>query len=87
MDEAKITRLKGQHGFHIFRHSAGSILYKRSRDLKMVQGALRHADIATTSGVYIHLDDEVLSEGTELLMTEIFGVGAPVVPQESKLVS
>lgn len=53
----------------------------------MVQGALRPADIGTTSAVYIHLDEEVLSEGIELLTAEIFGTVDPVVTQNRELVS
>ena len=86
-DDLKIKRVKGQYGYHIFRHSAGSIVYKKSRDLKMVQGTLRHADISTTSDIYIHLDDEVLGEGSEILTKEIYGDCDPVVTQESRLVS
>jgi integrase len=67
MDTAEIKRVKGQYGFHIFRRSAGTLLYAKSRDLKLVQGTLRHADISTTSDIYVHLDDKVLSEDTEIL--------------------
>ncbi|HXG65597.1 MAG TPA: tyrosine-type recombinase/integrase [Blastocatellia bacterium] len=91
MDKAGIKRGKGTHGFHIFRHSAGSLLYAKSRDLKLVQGTLRHADISTTSDIYVHLDDKVLGEGTEILAQEILGeLGAKCdlsVTQESKMVS
>ena len=43
----------------------------RSRDLKLVQGTLRHADISTTSDIYVHLGDKVLREGTQMLTEEI----------------
>ncbi len=39
MKDAGITVEGGKHGFRIFRHSAGSLLYEKSRDLKLVQGA------------------------------------------------
>jgi integrase len=87
MDTAEIKRVKGQYGFHIFRHSAGTLLYAKSRDLKLVQGTLRHADISTTSDIYVHLDDKVLSEGTEILTGEILGDRDLTVTQISEMVS
>jgi integrase len=74
MEKAGIQVVKGKYGPHIFRHSAGTLLYEKSRDLKLVQGTLRHSDISTTSDTYVHLGDGVLAEGTEILETEIIGV-------------
>lgn len=73
MKKAGIQRVKGMYGYHIFRHSAGTLLYEKSRDLKLVQGALRHADISVTSSVYVHLRNKVLNEGSEILANEILG--------------
>jgi integrase len=87
MDKVGIERVKGKYGPHIFRHSAGSLLYAKSRDLKLVQSTLRHGDISTTSDIYVHLDDEVLNEGSVILTGEILGNGTLAVPQESKMVS
>jgi integrase len=81
MDAAKIERAKGQYGFHIFRHSAGTLIYNKSRDLKLVQGTLGHADISTTSDIYVHLDNRIVAEGTEILAAEILGNCAPTVPR------
>jgi integrase len=87
MDGAGIKRVKGQYGFHIFRHTAGSQLYAKSRDLKLVQTTLGHADISTTSDIYVHLEDKVMSEGTEILAEEILGKCDLSVTQESEMVS
>jgi integrase len=87
MDAAGIARVTGKHGYHIFRHSAGTLLYAKIRDLKLVQGALGHANISTTSDIYVHLSDKVLSEGTETLAEEILGFCAQTVPETSKMVS
>jgi integrase len=73
MDAAKIKRGNRTHGFHIFRHTAGSLMYARSRDLKLVQGALGHSGISITSDTYVHLDGERVAEGTEMLAEEILG--------------
>jgi integrase len=49
MEATGIKREKFTHGFHIFRHSAGTLLYDKIRDLKQVQTVLRHSDISTTA--------------------------------------
>jgi integrase len=87
MEAAKIQRTKQQYGFHIFRHSAGTLLYAQSRDLKLVQGTLGHADLSTTSDIYVHLDDKIVGEGMEILAREILGNCDPTVTQESRMVS
>jgi integrase len=87
MDKVGIKRVKGKYGLHIFRHSAGTLLYIKSRDLKLVQGTLRHRDISTTSDIYVHLDDEILSEGSEILAAEILGNRDLTVTQKSEMVS
>jgi integrase len=86
-DGLEIERMSGKFGYHIFRHSAGTILHKKTRDLKLVQETLRHADISTTSDIYVHLDDIVLGEGSRILTDEILGICPPTVPQESRMVS
>jgi integrase len=87
MDALGIKRVGGQYGFHIFRHTAGTLLYNKSRDLKLVQGTLGHSDISTTSDIYVHLDDKVIGEGTEILAEEILGNCDLFVTQESEMVS
>jgi integrase len=71
MDKAEIKRVKGQYGLYIFRHFARTLLYEKSRHLKLLQGTLRHSDISTTSDIYVHLGDEVLNEGSKILAAEI----------------
>lgn len=41
--------------FHDLRHSAASLLFELGFNLKEVQEWLGHADIATTSNIYLHL--------------------------------
>jgi integrase len=45
-------------GFHNLRHSLASFLVGQGTDPKTVQTLLRHADIATTLGVYAHSHSE-----------------------------
>jgi len=87
MNRAGISRVNGKHGFHIFRHSAGTLLYSRSRDLKLVQGVLGHSGISITSDIYVHLEDGVKAEGTEMLAEEILGNCDQTVTQASEMVS
>lgn len=64
---ANIERIPRAHGFHLFRHSAGSIVHAQTRDLKMAQQLLRHSRIDTTADVYVHVDEAVAGEATEAL--------------------
>ncbi|MFL6213613.1 MAG: tyrosine recombinase XerC [Blastocatellia bacterium] len=91
MDAVGIERGDRTHGFHIFRHTAGSLMYARSRDLKLVQGALGHSGISITSDIYVHLDGDRVAEGTEMLAEDILGDFLAncdlTVTEESKMVS
>ena len=71
LDEAGIKRGPRTHGFHLFRHSAGSIIHAITRDLKQAQELLGHALLSTTSDIYVHLDEKLAEEATELLAREI----------------
>ena len=64
---AGIEILPRQNGFHAFRHTAGSLLYELTRDLQMVKGFLRHSRIATTSDIYLHVNESVQGEATATL--------------------
>lgn len=87
MDAAGVKRAKRTHGYHIFRHTAGSLMYARSHDLKLVQSALGHSNISTTSDIYVHLGEGAIAEGTELLGEEILANCDPTVTQTSEMVS
>ena len=41
-------------GFHNLRHSLASFLVGQGTDPKTVRTLLRHADVATTLGIYAH---------------------------------
>ena len=84
MDGLAVKRVKGKPGHDIFRPSAGTRLYSKLRDLKLVLGTLRHAHISTTSDIYIHLTDEVLGEGSSILADEILGSGSQLFPWRAK---
>lgn len=72
MDQSGIKREPFLHGFHIFRHSAGTLLYDLLGDMDQVQSILRHADKATTS-IYVHSQQQPVIEGMELLTEAILG--------------
>ncbi len=46
---AKEAGLSPKYSIHSLRHTFGTYLYEREKDLRMVQNQLGHADIATTS--------------------------------------
>jgi integrase len=52
MEKVGIQRKKSQYGFHLFRHSAASLLYDKLRDVKLVQVIMRHSKVATTADIY-----------------------------------
>ncbi len=61
--DAGIAKIKTDEGdkwdyqgvaFHAFRKACGSLLLAHGKDLKQVQGWLRHAQLSTTLNVYIH---------------------------------
>jgi integrase len=39
-------------GFHNFRHSLATFLVNRGKDVKTIQGLLRHAKVTTTLDLY-----------------------------------
>jgi integrase len=53
------------YGFHIFRHSGGSMIHNATRDLKQAQTFLGHSSIAVTGDIYVHApsDSEVAAVG------------------------
>ncbi len=65
MDSLGIARTNRQYGFHIFRHTAGSIAYDKTLSSKAVQKMLGHASEKTTSDIYIHVSPEVVSDTVE----------------------
>ena len=50
--------------FHDFRHNFGTKLLRETGNLKLVQRALNHADIATTTR-YAHVLDAEVAEAME----------------------
>jgi integrase len=83
LDTADIERKPRQYGFHLFRHTCGSIVYALTGDIRLAKDALAHSRISTTSDIYVHTD-EVPAEVAEMVGREInFTLTAP---QESELV-
>jgi site-specific recombinase XerD len=61
--KAGITKPLGPHGL---RHTFATRLHDRSRDLRVVQEALGHADLATTE-IYTHVKNDRLEAAVDLL--------------------
>jgi len=47
-----------QFGFHNFRHSLATFLISKGKDVKTIQGLLRHAKSSTTLDLYSQAIDE-----------------------------
>jgi integrase len=59
---------KVRFGFHNLRHSLASFLVRQGTDAKTVQRMLRHSDIATMFGIYIHtMSEDRLTAQEEML--------------------
>jgi len=71
--------------YHIFQHSAGSILDRKTGDVKLVQEVLGHSRISATADIYVHVEPTVVEYATGLLASEV--IGDTVVTQESELVN
>ena len=72
LDAAGIVRGERSHGFHLFRHSAGSIIHAATGDLKLAQEQLRHTQISTTSDIYVHVERQVAQKASDVLAEKIF---------------
>jgi integrase len=87
MKELGVDREKRKHGFHIFRHTAGSVLHDKTGNLKLVQETLGHARISTTADTYVHLDKAVAETATELLCQVMLGNCDRIVTGGSEVVN
>jgi integrase len=89
LDRAEIKRESRWYGFHLFRHTAGSIVHELTSDRKLSQELLAHSHISTTADIYVHGRREAKAgKATELLASQFVPVFSeePVV-EEQELVS
>ncbi|HXG66853.1 MAG TPA: site-specific integrase [Blastocatellia bacterium] len=73
LSRAGIPRGNYTHGFHLFRHSAATIVHALTRDLSLAQELLGHSQISTTADIYTHTRSAA-EEATETLAREICGL-------------
>jgi integrase/recombinase XerD len=62
--------VKEKEGAHLLRHTYGTLLYSKVKDLALVQEMMRHEDPATTRA-YTHIDNQKRREATDILSTII----------------
>jgi integrase len=82
MDAAGIKRVKGQYGFHIFRHTVVSILRAQAVDVTVAQNLLGHSNISTTVDIYSHAESKIAG-GAETLDEAIWPDNSPVLSEGS----
>ncbi len=58
--------IKNKYSPHALRHSFGSALYSKCKNIRLVQDLLGHADISTTM-IYTHVTKSEMEEAVELL--------------------
>jgi integrase/recombinase XerD len=58
--------VKDKEGAHLLRHTYGTLLYSKVKDLALVQDMMRHEDPATTRA-YTHMDNERRRTATDVL--------------------
>lgn len=77
-----IKQGSNSHGFHLFRHSAASIVHEQTRDMSLAQRLLGHSRLSTTADIYAHTESEA-EQATETLAREIMGSCGPTVAEGS----
>lgn len=71
-DKAEVTNgRQDKLSCHLLRHTCGSLLYQETKDLRVVQETLRHADPKTTSK-YAHIQDRMKNRYTNAIPVKIF---------------
>ena len=58
--------VKDKEGAHLLRHTYGTLLYSKVKDLALVQDMMRHEDPATTRA-YTHMSDDKRRKATDIL--------------------
>ena len=89
LKRAGIKREPRSYGFHLFRHTAGSIVHELTSDLKLSQELLAHSHNSTTADIYVHGRREAKAgKATEVLASQFVPVFSeePVIG-EQELVS
>ena len=60
-------------GFHMFRHTAASLINKETGNMKLSQAQLGHANVQITADVYTHVDEGQKRKAAEALERGILG--------------
>lgn len=63
------AKIKGRFGVHSLRHTFGSHLYAKTKNLRLVQECLGHPNVQTTFR-YTHLDQSEVKKAVNRLYQE-----------------
>src|SRR4030095_6308186 len=70
------------HPFHLFRHSAGSIVHAIHGAVKTTQELLGHSRLSTTADIYTHVEKAVGQQATEALAKAIVHADIPLASEK-----
>jgi integrase len=68
-----IPILRRASGFHMFRHTAASLINKETGNMKLSQAQLGHANVQITADVYTHVDETQKKRAAEALERGVLG--------------
>lgn len=70
----RVAGIEGHYSPHALRHTVGTELMRKTKNIRLVQEYLGHADISTTQ-VYTHVTKEELEQAAEVLSSSEFSAG------------
>lgn len=62
----KESKIENHYSPHALRHTFGTELYRKCKNIRLVQDIMGHSDISTTM-IYTHITKEEMEEAVELL--------------------
>lgn len=73
MERVGIKIKPREHGYHIFRHSAGQIVVDVTKSVRQAQDLLRHTRMQTTADIYTRRSESSAAEAADIVAREIIG--------------
>jgi len=81
LDQLGIQQRWRSAGFHIFRHSAASLINTQASNLKLAQKLLGYSNLSTTADAYTHTSAAADASAALALEQAIYGDLFAIVPK------